>query len=161
MIRFIAAVDNKLGIADDHGIPWAGQLPTDVQYYRDSIKRADNILMGFGMYREMKKPYETVGKNYVATRSGTELMEGFEAVTDAYSFLENFQGDIWNVGGAVLFESTLDLADELYITRIEKDFNCTKFFPKFENTFELVDQSKPQTENGINFWFETWRPKKS
>lgn len=158
MIRCIVAVDSKMGLANDAGIPWAGQLPKEVQYYRDNIKTAD-ILMGFGVYREMKKPYETVGKNYVATRRGAELMPGFEVVEDARGFLQNHEGDIWNVGGAVLFQDTLDLTDEIYITRIEKDFNCTKFFPEFEDNFELASRSDAQEENGITYYFEIWKRK--
>ena len=49
MIRFIAALDKNLGIADNHGIPWLGRLPIDEKYFRD--KTIDgNLLMGYGEY---------------------------------------------------------------------------------------------------------------
>ena len=156
MIRFIAAVDSKLGIADEHGIPWHRRLPTDIRYYEDKI-RNDIKLMGFGLYKELSHPIAE-GVNYVATTDkNLSLRPGFEPVYDAREFLTNTKGDIWNLGGALLFGSTLDLADELYITRLDQDFHCTKFFPAFENRFERVSKTEPQTENGITFHFEVWK----
>jgi dihydrofolate reductase len=154
MIRFIAAIDEKYGIADDRGIPWLGKLPTDSAQYHQKI-RGFPVIMGFGHYKELKHPYPD-SENYVATTSEEPLLPGFIAVPDAHQLLEDFQKDIWNIGGALLCESTMDLAGELYITRLERDFNCTKFFPQFETDFKRVETSAPQTENGIVFHFERW-----
>jgi dihydrofolate reductase len=158
MIRFIAAIDAKRGIADEHGLPWQGRLPTDVHYYHEKIKTGA-ILMGYGLYVELGKPYP--GRiNYVATANVDEpLRDGFEPVADAHRFLEQTTGDVWNLGGAILFTSTLDLADELYITKLEEDFNCTKFFPEYEQDFEMVSTSEPMEENGIHFRFTVYKRK--
>ncbi len=158
MIRFIAALDEKLGIADEHGIPWHGKVPSDVHYYHAKVKN-DVKLMGYGLYKELSKPLPE-GINYVATRNrNEELKEGFKPVYDARAFLQKADSDVWNLGGALLFESTLDLADELYLTRLEDDFNCTKFFPKFDQDFQLASRSEPVIENGITYRFEVWKRK--
>jgi dihydrofolate reductase len=158
MIRFIAAIDNKRGIANEHGIPWQGRIPGDVKYYHDKLKTGI-ILMGYGVYRELTKPYEG-GVNYVASNDpNTELSEGFELVTDARKFIQEAKGDVWNAGGAILFESTFDLADELYLTQLEGDFDCTKFFPAYEQEFTKVLEDEPITENGITYRFTVWQRK--
>ncbi len=154
MIRFIAAIDEKRGIANDKGIPWLGKLPTDVKQYREHI-HGSPVIMGLGHYLELNKPYPN-SDNYVAAPADFELSPGFSLVTDAHEFLQQFEGDIWNIGGAMLYESTLDLADELYLTRLKDDFGCTKFFPAFEKDFKLAKRSNAQQENGINFCFERW-----
>lgn len=154
MIRFIAAVDSKLGLADEHGIPWQGSLPTDVAYFR-SKTLGSNVMMGYGWYVEQKQPLPQ-RRNLVATTKDEPLHEGFEPVHDARKFLAEIHEDMWVGGGAGLFASTLDLADELYLTRIERDFHCTKFFPPFEDKFKLKSSSNPQTENGLTFHFEVW-----
>lgn len=159
MIRAIVAIDENRGLADDHGIPWQGRIPTDVKYYRDKIKSGGTILMGLGLYKELKKPYEG-GTNYVAIGdTDTPLMEGFEAVTDAREFLKNAQGDVWHTGGAALFESTFDLIDELYITQLQASFECTKFFPEYKDKYQMVSESDPVTESDITFTFQVWKPK--
>lgn len=154
MIRFIAALDEDKGIANDAGIPWQGKLPTDVAYFREKTLHG-NLMMGMGWYNEQLKPLPE-RRNLVANPEPMQIRNGFEQVTDAREFLQNAKEDIWVGGGAMLFESTLDLADELYLTRLSGTYGCTKFFPDFENFFQLQTQSEPQTENGITFTFQVW-----
>lgn len=157
MMRLIVAADNKLGMGTDDGIPWT--LPTDRQYFTDEI--ADGmILMGFNTYEEVEKPlHDRI--NYVATRRQIVLRDGFVAVPDALAFAREHSGErIQNIGGAGLFTATLSLADELLVTRVEGDFNCTKFFPAFEDQFRLSFESERHQENGIGFTFQTWHPRR-
>ncbi len=156
MIKFIAAIDSKKGIADDHGIPW--DLPTDKHYFRD-MTTGGIVMMGAGWYKEQQLPLPN-RRNIVATSSTEPLRPGFEKTGDAREFLKNLKEDIWVGGGAGLFASTLDLADELYLTHVEGDFQCTKFFPDFETDFEQVEISEPMTENGITFRFAVYKRKK-
>lgn len=158
MIRFIVAVDEKLGIADEHGIPWQGKIPKDVEYYHEKIKTGI-ILMGYGLYAELNKPLVR-GVNYVATgKKDAKLRPGFEPVHDAREFQEQAKEDVWNIGGAMLFASTIDQADELCITQLKGDFHCTKFFPEFKDKFELKSESEEFEQNGIKFRFQVWAKK--
>jgi len=157
MIKALVAIDEKRGMANEHGIPWQGKIPTDNKYYHDSISTG-TLIMGYGMYVEVSKPYPG-GTNYVATNSDEPLREGFAAVKDARKFLQEATDDVWNLGGPGLIASTLDLIDELYITQLEGDFNCTKFLPEYEQDFEKVSESEPVTENDITYRFTVWHRK--
>jgi dihydrofolate reductase len=157
MIRLIAAVDSKLGVADDHGIPWQGKIPTDTQYFNDQTSDGI-ILMGYRTYQEFDKPlHDRV--NFVVTRPDSpELRSGFEGVADLTSFLhDHTQELVWVIGGAGLFAASLDAADELYITQLDADFHCTKFFPSFSNNFVMLSSLGPHEESGISFLFEIWQ----
>ncbi len=158
MIRFIAALDVNQGIANEHGIPWQGRLPTDVKYFRDKTLNG-TVMMGYGWYKEQQQPLPN-RRNLVAIATNEVLRPGFETVHDAVAFLKDFKEDIWVGGGAALFASTISLADELYITQLDRDFQSTKFFPEFKNEFELVSESSPVTENGISFTFQVWMRQK-
>lgn len=158
MIKCIVAVDEKRGMANDNGIPW--HLPADVTYYREKTSVGD-ILMGYGTYLEFKTPFHD-HPNYVATSNTEKLRDGFIAVNDARGFLQSFKSsdrDIWVIGGAGLLSQTLDLMDELYITRLKGDFKCTKFLPEYEQSFERVSFSESMTENDIEFQFTVWKHK--
>ncbi len=157
MIRFIAAIDEKYGLADDHGIPWQGKIPGDVAQFRAKTIHG-NVMMGYGWYQEQQEPLPEC-RNLVAVPTPQQLRPGFEQVIDAREFLQNTKDDIWVGGGAALFANTLDLADELYLTWLDGDFDCTKFFPEFEDSFELVSESVPQIENGIQYRYQVWRRK--
>lgn len=156
MIFFIAAIDLKRGLADDDGIPW--DLPTDKQYFRSKTLNK-KILMGYRTYQEFDKPWDS-RINYVAVRPGTKLREGFIAVEDSKKFLTEASGDIWVIGGAGLFGETIELADVLYLTEIQADFNCSKFFPEFKDKFALAESSDPITENNITFTFNKYIKKR-
>ena len=155
MIRFIAAIDSKLGMANNQGIPWQGKVPSDVAYFRNKTL-GSTILMGYGTYKEFKSPLPN-RNNVVASGKMKSLLPGFELTSDARKFLTNATSDVWVIGGPGLFNQTLDLADELYLTRIEGDFNCSKFFPAFTAKFEIKSSEALITENGINFHFEIWQ----
>lgn len=154
MIRFIAAIDAEQGIANEHGIPWQGKVPGDVAYFRAKTLHG-SIMMGAGWYKEQIKPLPE-RRNLVATSDNQPLRPGFEKVPDARTFLAESKEDIWVGGGAGLFASTLDLADELYLTQLDQNFQCTKFFPDFKDRFVLQSESDPVTENGITYTFQVW-----
>ena len=153
MIRAIVAIDEKRGMANEEGIPW--NIPSDGRYFTDTIQNG-TILMGYGTYIELKKPFHD-RTNYVATSKSVELKSGFEIVTDVDSFLVTSAEDVWIIGGPGLIRSTLDTLDEIYITQLEGDFHCTKFLPDYTTAFKLQTATEPIVENGIRFRYETWR----
>jgi dihydrofolate reductase len=155
MIRSIVAIDAQRGMANEQGIPW--DLPSDKAYFRKQTE-GSTVLMGYRTYQEFDAPLVN-RQNYVFARTGSELREGFLLVEDLDSFFKNHTEDIWVIGGAKLYEETLDYADELYITHLEGDFSCTKFFPEFEKQFEQVTTSELQQENGITFRYAVYRRK--
>jgi dihydrofolate reductase len=155
MIRAIAALDSRLGLSTDIGIPW--HVPADVEHFRSTVA-SSAVLMGYGTYREFANPMPD-STNYVATRRGSVLRDGFVVVDDVESLLtDQLTGDLWVIGGAVLYASTLPLVHELALTRVDGDFHCTKFFPQFEGVFELVtDQAVPPSEGVPDIRFQTWQ----
>jgi dihydrofolate reductase len=157
MLRLIAAIDQMRGIANEHGIPWQGKIPTDTARFHD-LTTDGIIVMGYGTYKEYDTPLHD-RENFVVSRPDTgELRPGFLLVPDADGFFDEHSNDlIWLIGGAALFTSSLARADELFLTRLDRDYHCTKFFPEFKEAFELVGDDGPLSENEITFHFETWR----
>jgi dihydrofolate reductase len=158
MIRAIAAVDDKRGIATDTGIPW--KVPADVAHFRE-LTTGSNVLMGYATYAEFTSPMS--GRvNYVATGRTESLRDGFLPISDLHLFLSDFEGDLWIIGGATLYATTLDVVQELALTRVVGDFGCTKFFPAFDTTFELVTDEAPPPVDGVPaIRFQTWQRRSS
>lgn len=154
MIRTIAAIDQKMGVATDKGIPW--DLPDDKKYFRDKTA-GSLIVMGYRVYQEREQPFPD-RQNYVVIRPGTSLRNGFLAIIDIKDFIKSHQNDnVWIIGGAAIYQLTINDVSELYITQIEADFKCTKFFPDFHDSFNLDYKSEPQQQNNLNFYFEIWK----
>ena len=149
MIRFIVAVDQNLGMAKNGRQPW--HLPTDEQYFlQQTQKYGGVVVMGRTTYEAIGHPLKE-RRNIVLSRTERHI-EGVENATDLQQALRTAD-DIWVIGGAAIFAQTLQFADELYVTRIEADFECDQFFPKFEQNFDLASKSLPYHENGVTFTF--------
>ena len=75
MIRLIAAIDTKQGIANESGIPW--KLPGDTAYFHEKTT-SGLILMSWATYWEFAAPLH--GRdNFVLTDGKDSLRAGFVA----------------------------------------------------------------------------------
>lgn len=153
MIRAIVAMDDRRGIARDGFIPW--DIPGDRKYFRDQTE-GQIVLMGYRTYAGFSDGPLPNRRNYVWCRPGTVLHDGFIAVHDLEEFLET-NPDTWIIGGAGLYTETLPVCGELYITHVDGDFHCDRFFPDITE-FEQISRSEPTTENGFTFSFSVWKP---
>jgi dihydrofolate reductase len=155
-IRLIAALDTQRGIANDSGIPW--KLAGDVAYFREMTSHGQ-ILMGRSTYDEFATPLH--GRdNFVLTHQPGPLRAGFEAVSSLDQLQSgNPDEDIWVIGGAGVYAGTIGDADELLITQVLADFQCTKFFPPYREQFVLDVKSEDRQDGEVSYRFETWRHK--
>lgn len=154
MIRVIVATDEKRGIARDGVQPW--DLPEDVAYFNAQTKtHGANILVGSTTFKLFDEPL--AGRtNYVVTRHDDPI-PGAIVVHDVRKFLQSVD-DIWVIGGAALYEQVIgeQLADELYITHIDANFGCDKFFPKYEPAYVLHTMGEPHEQNGVTFRYAVY-----
>lgn len=157
MIRHIVAIDSKGGFAKFTAagvltIPW--DLPGDKAYYRERI-RGERLLMGHLSYDA--KRAEQAAYNYVLTHDTAMHIVNGEVVTDIEEALaRNKDQDLWVIGGESVYTSTIGLADELYITRVDGDFVCDRFYPNIPNTFMQTHVFTAHYENGHTYRFEIY-----
>ena len=66
--------------------------------------------------------------------------------------------DVWLIGGESIYKESLNknLVNEIYITKIDDDFECDTFFPDIPEDFALKEQSAVHMENNINYHFEMY-----
>jgi dihydrofolate reductase len=154
MIRLIAAIDTRRGIATDSGIPW--KLPGDTAYFHDQTTNG-LILMGWATYNEFAGPLHQ-RDNFVLTAEATPLRAGFRGVGSLDRLVEEHPDeDVWVIGGATVYAETISEADALFLTQVRGDFQCTKFFPPYEAEFRLDTRSQDHEDAGVTYCFETWR----
>jgi dihydrofolate reductase len=160
MIRLIAALDDKRGIGKNGLIPW--KIPEDEQYFTDQTKLyGGNVLTGGRTFRLTYHGPLKDRQNFIVTHE-TEPIEGAVVVNDIAKFLEEFKGkDLWVAGGAAVFQEVMALgyADELYLTHIEADFDCDRFFPPYEKDFKLAEQSEEHQQNNLRFRYARYAKK--
>jgi len=113
--------------------------------------------MGRATYNDFAEPlHQRV--NYVLTGSSDPLRNGFQAIGSLDQLVtENPDDEVWVIGGAAVFAGTIADADELLLTQVAGDFDCTRLFPPFQSDLHLGTRSADHQEGGIHCRFETWR----
>lgn len=152
MIRLIAAVDSKNGIGKNGKTPW--NLPNELAYFHEKT-RGSAVLMGHTTHLAIARVLSE-RQNFVCTKTKQPEVEGITWVYDPTELLQDFRGELWVIGGQEIYELALPHADEVYITRIDADFGCDKFFPQLPKAFKLQSCSAPKAENGLSYHFEIW-----
>jgi dihydrofolate reductase len=156
-------MDLRRGIATASGIPW--KLPGDTAHFHEETTTG-LILMGWATYNEFAAPLHE-RDNFVLTNGSESLRTGFRAIGSLDELATANPGeDIWVIGGAAVYAETITEADELLLTQVVGDFDCTKFFPPYETEFCLESQGDDHQDGEIKYRFETWgrlasKPKKS
>ena len=154
MIRQIAAIDSKRGIATDTGIPW--KLPGDTAYFHNKTATGV-IVMGWTTYSEFAAPLHE-RENFVLTADPDPLRPGFRPVVNLDRLaVDHLHEDIWVIGGATVYAQTLSETDELLLTQVVGDFGCTKFFPPYQDDFGLATKSGDHEDGATTYRFEVWR----
>ncbi len=158
MIRLIAAIDSKRGIAKNGAMPW--KIPEDERYFtRQTKTHGGHVLTGASTFWTGYHGKALVNRhNYVLTRKKVNI-PGATVVHDLGKLLEEFKNkDLWIAGGAAVFAEVMAAgkADELYLTQIDADFDCDQFFPEYEPMFRLKERSEPHVQNGIRFTYAVY-----
>lgn len=152
MVRHIVAVDKRNGIAKNGKIPW--HLEGDSKYFLDHVRTlGSRVLVAAKTHAEIGRPIADY--TYVWSHRDFEVERG-QIVHDLRDFFRSFQGELWVIGGASLYEATLGFADELYVTRIEKDYACDRFYPQDLTDFTRVSHSQHIVEHGTIYSYEVY-----
>lgn len=150
-INLIVAIDSELGFSKNDKIPWINE-----PFAKDDLKRFRKITMGHTVIMG-RKTYEDIaqfskvspilpGRDcIVLSRSPKYFISNDILVyTDIDHALENCDPDkdVFFIGGYSIFEEAFkrDL-NTLYMTSINNDYKCDKFFPVhlLDKRYKLVN----------------------
>ena len=141
MISLIVAHDKNRVIGYENQMPW--HLPGELKYFKEQTM-GKPMIMG-------RKTFESIGRplpgrrNIVITRNENYQQEGIEVVKsleEGIRLVEDAE-EIMIIGGEQIFKLALPIADRLYITHIENEFQGDTFFPTYGEEWRLVSESEP------------------
>ena len=126
-ISLIVAMAANRAIGLNNKMPW--HLSADLKKFKQ-ITMGSPILMG-------RKTYESIGRplpgrrNIIISRNSGYQQPGSEVFNSIEKALASCQqhNEIFVIGGASFYESMLSVADKLYLTEINKEFEADTFFP--------------------------------
>lgn len=130
MISCIVAVERGHGIGFNNSMPWP-RLPGDMKWFKE--KTTNNvIIMGSKTWQSLQSTKLSNRVNVVVSRSAEDLGADHQFIdTDlALDICTSRYPDkeIFIIGGSAIYEAYLDIIDRFYITEINSDYKCDKFF---------------------------------
>jgi len=133
-IAMIAAVAANGVIGKDNDLVWS--LPDDMKYFMNTTK--DHfIILGRKNYESLPPKFRPLPNrtNIVITRQPTfELNNAFvvHSLDEAITLCEQKkQKMVFVIGGGQIYKQAFPIADTLYITEINQEFEGDTFFPSY------------------------------
>lgn len=161
MISIIAAITKNHVIGHGGSMPW--HIPEDLKRTK-KITMGHPLIMGRKTYESVLafKSSKNIPERLLVGRTSIVLtrQEDFEvgkydlvatSLPSALELAEDQVGgdEIFIFGGAELYSQTIDIADKLYLTIIDKEIKGDAVFPKFEmSQFEQVFEQKRSIRSG-------------
>jgi dihydrofolate reductase len=121
-------MDSNRVIGNNNSLPW--HLPADLAYFKQTTM-GKPVIMG-------RKTFDSIGKalpgrkNIVLTRDNNFEAPDCEIATDIDQAMSKVDGslEVMLIGGASLYEQTIQSADIIYLTLIHHEFNGDTWFPE-------------------------------
>ncbi len=140
-ISFVAAIGSRreLGLyRGAKGMPWS--IPEDLAHFHE-LTAGHAVVMGRRTFQIIGHPL--AGRtNVVTTRDPTFAADGVivaRSVTEALQLADDVEKDeIFVIGGAQIFEEALPLADKLYLTLVDGEFEADVYFPEYPGFTQVV-----------------------
>ena len=157
-LSIIAAVARNGVIGLNNTLPW--HLPEDLKRFR-ALTTGHHILMG-------RKTYESLGRllpgrtTVIVSRRPDYRVTGAIVVNSLRQAISACGADeeVFVIGGAQLYREALPLANKLYLTRIEQDFNGDTHFPPLDlKRWREVSSEAGLSAHGFGYTFVTYENK--
>ncbi len=150
MISLIVAIAKNNVIGKGNQLPW--HYKEDMEYFK-AITTNNTVIMGEMTFKSiisyLNKPLPN-RKNVIATLTDYRYT-GVETTNDIITYLKNFpkEEEIFIIGGKIIYDLTLDLADRLYITHINKEYDGNVFFKEID--YRLYKKISEKVSGEITF----------
>ncbi len=162
-IYIIVATDKNNGIGKNGKMPW--HFKKELKYFANitrktkDLSKQNMVIMGRTTWESLPEKFKPLPdrKNVILSRNSkiSAKVEIANSFKNAINIADENIEKIFIIGGATVYEQAINLPnlDGIYITKIQKIYDCDTFFPKIPSRFsEKIILGKEQ-ENNINFEF--------
>lgn len=159
MKYIIVGYDERRGIGANGELPWQGELPADMRYFREKTS-GSAVIMG-------RKTLESIGRllpnrqNIVVTHQDLAM----DGLIVAHSLRQAYEaadptGDIYVIGGGQIYAEALNTVDIVLATEVGVAFDgVDTYFPALGNEWSEVSREHhdPDERNHYPYDFVTYQ----
>ena len=158
-LSIIVAMAENRAIGRNGDLIWHNSR--DLRQFK-KITTGHTVIMGYKTYLSLPNHKALPNRRNIILSSRLETApEGFELAGSINAALDMVKDEeeVFVMGGGMVYEQFLPLADRLYLTRIGKSFEADTYFPYVNfDEWELVDleviDDDPQVD--YSYRFEVW-----
>lgn len=155
MISLIAAVDKNGGIGINNEMPW--HIKEDFQWFRLHTMHK-TVVMGSNTLFSIGSPLKSRDNIVLSKRlHNVENVTILRSVADVLAYTHRDR-EIMIIGGAHVYEQFIPYVNRIYLTEIEKEFDCDTFFPSFDKSIYKHYFHREGTEDvGFKYSFNVYK----
>jgi dihydrofolate reductase len=151
-ISIICAIASNRAIGKDNKLLW--HIKKDFQHFKEKTL-GHVILMGQKTYESIGKPLSgrttvVISNNESFSPEGIIVARSIEEGLEKSKELES--EEVFICGGASIYAQTIDMADKLYLTIVEGNFEADTFFPEYAEFSNFISEREDE-ENGRKLRF--------
>lgn len=177
-IQIVAAINKRFTIGKDGDIPW--DIPEDMKRFKE-VTYGSPVIMGANTYKSIGKPLPSrqnivlssqlrwgieEGRDWidtepfetgeVALRAGS-VDEALDIASQCVDLYGDLSTPISIIGGEVVYQSFIPLADRMHLTLVDDDTDGDTHFPFwFSGNWNVQNKGKGK-QNGFSYYFVTYK----
>lgn len=146
-ISCIVAIAHNNVIGKDNDIPW--YLPADLKYFKKTTL-GHHIIMGRKCYQSIGRPLPK-RTNIILTRDPYFIVSNCLVTHSIPEALEiahqNGEEEAFIIGGAKVYEQSIELWDKLYLTKVDLEVEGDVYFPQLDySQWQLISEEHHKSD---------------
>jgi dihydrofolate reductase len=151
-ISIIAAVAKDRAIGKNNELLW--HIPGDLKHFKE-ITEGHPIIMGQKTFESIGRPLPNrlsivLNPNESAKNDGCETCPSLEKAIEKAKEIN--AEEIFIIGGGSVFAQTLGMADRLYLTIVDGEYEADTYFPDFSEFTDVISEEAGKS-NGYTYKF--------
>ncbi|HZZ45181.1 MAG TPA: dihydrofolate reductase [Tepidisphaeraceae bacterium] len=157
-IELIAAVASNHVIGNRGQLPW--RLPDDLKHFK-TLTTGHPVIMGRRTYESIERPLPNRHNIVVTTTWTTPPAPGVDIAPTLDRALQLAgPGQIFIVGGGVLYSAALPIAHLLHLTELDTPADGDAHFPDFDHSqWRIISEQRHDADarHAVGFYFRTYQ----
>lgn len=142
-ISIISAIAKKdRAIGKNNALLW--HIPEDFKHFKE-LTSGHAIIMGENTYKSIGKPLPN-RTNIILSLSSEFTPEGcmvVRSIEEAIAVAKQYETEeIFIIGGASIYKQFIPMADRLYLTLVDGEYEADTFFPEYDDFTKVVSEEK-------------------
>ena len=157
-ITIIAAIgkNNELGYKND--LIW--HLPNDLKFFKEKTT-GKTIVMGYNTFLSL--PRLLPNRKHIVLSSikiDNEEVTTIDNLEDLIKFIKEIDEEVFIIGGATVYAQFAKIADKMYLTEVENEFDLADvYFPEINKEEWNITEIGSNEDNNIKYKHMEYRRK--